>query len=226
MEKISEDISCYARPEQRNLLIELSSNDNIRNNFFLTGGTALSVFYLHHRISDDIDLFTNENIDLNELDFWILRKWKDAVKTNVSEFMLSYLINNVKVDLVMDHLANRESRVKYLFDNTFMHIDNLTNISSNKLCTLVSRSEIKDYIDFYFICRNKSNDELRRVYENAKLKDRVFEDFPTAAYQIEKGTEYITGNYDMMPALKLEINKPEIEKFYRDLTQKIYSNFN
>jgi predicted nucleotidyltransferase component of viral defense system len=26
--------------------------------FFLTGGTALSAFYLHHRYSQDIDLFT------------------------------------------------------------------------------------------------------------------------------------------------------------------------
>ena len=26
--------------------------------FFLTGGTALAEFYLHHRFSEDIDLFT------------------------------------------------------------------------------------------------------------------------------------------------------------------------
>lgn len=55
MEIINEDINCYATDIQRKLLIDLSKNELIRNNFFLTGGTALSVFYLHHRVSDDLD---------------------------------------------------------------------------------------------------------------------------------------------------------------------------
>lgn len=29
--------------------------------FYLTGGTALSRFYLHHRYSDDLDLFVNRD---------------------------------------------------------------------------------------------------------------------------------------------------------------------
>ncbi|MBI5586077.1 MAG: nucleotidyl transferase AbiEii/AbiGii toxin family protein [Deltaproteobacteria bacterium] len=40
-----------------------------------TGGTALSVFYLGHRISDDIDLFSTESIALPEIDFWIKIQW-------------------------------------------------------------------------------------------------------------------------------------------------------
>ncbi len=29
--------------------------------FFLTGGTALAAFYLHHRLSGDVDLFTTDD---------------------------------------------------------------------------------------------------------------------------------------------------------------------
>jgi len=32
----------------------------ITKRFYLTGGTALSEFYLKHRLSEDIDLFTKE----------------------------------------------------------------------------------------------------------------------------------------------------------------------
>ena len=31
--------------------------------FYLTGGTALSGYYLQHRVSDDLDFFTEDDID-------------------------------------------------------------------------------------------------------------------------------------------------------------------
>lgn len=31
--------------------------------FYLSGGTALACYYLHHRFSDDLDFFTFEEID-------------------------------------------------------------------------------------------------------------------------------------------------------------------
>ena len=33
-------------------------NTDVGQRFFLTGGTALAAFHLHHRLSDDLDLFT------------------------------------------------------------------------------------------------------------------------------------------------------------------------
>ncbi|MFQ6091943.1 MAG: nucleotidyl transferase AbiEii/AbiGii toxin family protein [bacterium] len=32
----------------------------LKDTFLLTGGTALSAFYLQHRISEDVDFFTEE----------------------------------------------------------------------------------------------------------------------------------------------------------------------
>ena len=48
-----------------NLLKELQ-NSEVFDNYFLVGGTALSL-QLGHRISDDIDLFTRHDIDKYEL---------------------------------------------------------------------------------------------------------------------------------------------------------------
>jgi hypothetical protein len=36
--------------------------------FFLTGGSALGVFYLDHRFSYDLDLFTGKDIDWHYLE--------------------------------------------------------------------------------------------------------------------------------------------------------------
>ena len=66
--KIKENPDCYRSQEQQTLLNELLSIGLISDNFFLKGGTALSVFYLHHRVSEDLDLFTTNDIELTDID--------------------------------------------------------------------------------------------------------------------------------------------------------------
>ena len=48
---------------QRKLLKIIGNNKNICQYFYLTGGTALAEFYLHHRLSEDLDFFSEEEID-------------------------------------------------------------------------------------------------------------------------------------------------------------------
>jgi len=75
METIREDKSCYRSTAQREVLMDLAGYPDIGNHFFLTGGTCLSVFYLHHRVSEDLDLFTRRPIPLSEIGAWIKRRW-------------------------------------------------------------------------------------------------------------------------------------------------------
>lgn len=51
-------------PKQSQFLELISQDKQITKRFYLTGGTALSEFYLQHRLSYDIDLFTEkEEVD-------------------------------------------------------------------------------------------------------------------------------------------------------------------
>ena len=45
-------------PMQDRILARLAS---IETGFYLTGGTAASRAYLHHRFSDDVDFFVNDD---------------------------------------------------------------------------------------------------------------------------------------------------------------------
>jgi predicted nucleotidyltransferase component of viral defense system len=53
-------------PNQLAFLERLQSEKQLIQRFYWTGGTALSEFYLHHRLSEDIDLFT-EYEEVNQL---------------------------------------------------------------------------------------------------------------------------------------------------------------
>ena len=49
--------------KQKLLLNLLFENKNIKEYFYLSGGTALAEYYLHHRYSEDLDFFSEEEID-------------------------------------------------------------------------------------------------------------------------------------------------------------------
>ena len=49
--------------EQKKILDDLNHDQYFLDNFYFTGGTALSEFYLQHRYSEDMDFFTKQKFD-------------------------------------------------------------------------------------------------------------------------------------------------------------------
>ena len=221
---LQENKSGYASPKQREVLIQLTGHPIIRGNFFLTGGTALSVFYLGHRVSEDLDLFATDPLNLSEIDFWIKTQWPgQSVIIKEAPSFLSFLIREVKVDLVIDPLSVKEERPKMFFENgSFLWVDTLNNIVTNKFCAIVSRMEPKDFIDFYLILQNYPNFEIKDLYQNSRRKDAIFDDPPTAAYQIENGIAFIKENPSLWPQTYIPIDRQLFSEFYQKIAMWIY----
>jgi predicted nucleotidyltransferase component of viral defense system len=224
MGTLQENKNGYASQNQREVLIQLTGHPIIREGFFLTGGTALSVFYLGHRVSEDLDLFATDPLDLSEIDFWIKSQWPgQSVKIKEGPFFLSLLIREVKVDLVIDPLSVKEERLKMVFENgSSLWVDTLSNIVTNKFCAIISRIEPKDFIDFYLILRNSPDFEINDFYQKSRLKDAIFDDPPTAAYQIENGIAFIKENPSLWPQTYIPVDRQEFFEFYKKIAMWIY----
>ena len=224
MVNIKEHTNCYASPVQREVLTRLITHPDIEKNFFLTGGTALSVFYLHHRLSDDLDLFTKDFSSFAEIDFWIKTNWpNENVKIKEASQFLSFLIKDVKVDFVIDTLSIDEKRERHMFENGhYLLIDTISNIVSNKFCTVVSRTEPKDYIDFYMILKSFPTIKIEDIYRKSRLKDAIFDDPPTAAFQLETGIAFIKENPVIIPKVLQQIDMPDFYEFYRKAAKWLY----
>jgi hypothetical protein len=224
MEKPEENKNCYASSAQREVLLHLIANPIIEESFFLTGGTALSVFYLHHRVSNDLDLFALEPLELSDIDFWVKRIWLDgAAKIKEGPNFLSFLIKEVRVDFVIDPLSIREERQKFRFENgRHLMIDTVDNIASNKFCTIVSRVEPKDFIDFYYMRKIFTKSTLGQIYNDARKKEALFDDPPTAAFQIEEGLMFLKENQAVMPNLMIDFNERDFFTFYNDVVRWLY----
>lgn len=221
--KLIENANCYFNLEQRNILISLFSDyETIKSNFFLTGGTALSVFYLHHRKSNDLDLFTIHKPQFHEIDYAVKNSWKEScIRLKMEPYILSVEINGTKVDFVHDPLSFDDQKIAIQLQDNVIIVDSLKNIVSNKLCTIVSRQEPKDFIDFYFI--NKMNlMDFDTIYNDAKKKEGMFDDPPMVAYQIEYNLNEIKQNPFAFPEIIIDFKTDEFYTFYEKLIDKIY----
>ena len=122
-----------------------------RISFFLTGGAALAGFHLGHRDTGDLDLFTcEESVDSGEER---LRQAAVAIGAEVEEIRTAPDFRRrivrrgedaVIVDLVKD-VSGRSRRQKLSFGG--VSVDPPEDILANKLCTLLSRAEIRDLVD-------------------------------------------------------------------------------
>ena len=129
------------------------------NSFYLTGGTALNRFYVPTRISDDLDFFTSTTPLFHEFCSEIVQNISNDFETKrpVQERDFQRIIvfheeQTLQVDFVNDHV-HRERKSKLYKD---MRIDNLVDILSNKLSTIINREDAKDIVDILSISNNYS----------------------------------------------------------------------
>ncbi|MDP3644504.1 MAG: nucleotidyl transferase AbiEii/AbiGii toxin family protein [Bacteroidota bacterium] len=169
--------------------------------FYLTGGTALSRAYLHHRYSDDLDFFVNSIIDFKSQVNTIIKEFgKSGIgfETTVADEGFARIFvfeasNSLKIDFVNDIPFRSGQPIKTsLFDKT----DNLNNILSNKI-TALGRYSAKDVVDIVFICKNHRfnwesilNDATEKdLWVNPINASEVLEQFP-----VEKLNEIVWTN--------------------------------
>jgi hypothetical protein len=144
------------------------------NRFFLTGGSALGIFYLDHRRSYDLDLFSAEPVDSLTLRNRVLRIAQDigAECTPVQSspdfhrFELKRGSDREMLDFVIDRAPQLDAEKS---ETDGIRIDTIREIIANKWSSLVGRMEIKDLIDLYFLDR-AGYDVLAR-FEDGQMKD-------------------------------------------------------
>lgn len=133
-------------------------NSSLKEVFKLTGGTALSAFYLEHRLSEDLDFFSSEKIPFYIPEEFIksLTFVKDANYTKLFDrniFTLKLEDGSLlKVEFTYYPLKDIE---KPLICNGIL-IDSFIDIVVNKLCAIADRIDPKDYIDLYFAIKDSS----------------------------------------------------------------------
>ena len=156
---------------QRDLLAAFFARET---RLFLTGGGALAGFYLGHRTTEDLDLFAPPGIDLAEP----ARALDDAARAlaataaaqstypDFRRVLVARGAETCVVDLVIDR-APMVDPTKVTFGA--VRVDTRREIAANKICTLLSRSEIKDFVDLVALVDRGV--DLDQAFTDARTKD-------------------------------------------------------
>lgn len=204
-------------PLQRAFLDEFFEQP-VGQEFFLTGGTALAEFYLRHRYSEDIDLFTLSDAALQEasnslptiaLNLGGALEERFRTVSFRQAFIRAPGKDDLKIDFVRDVGAQfgEHQRIGSVI------VDSELNIAVNKVTALFGRAAPKDFVDLYFLLKKGySLDELMRL---AKEKDLGFTEFYFAGMLREN--QRITALPRMIEPLTIE----DLRAFFEPLAEQI-----
>src|SRR3989344_3029730 len=145
---------------QEKFFKKAGDNDYIRQNFYLTGGTALAVFYLHHRYSEDLDFFSEKEVDILPIDVFVKEAGRVLQVQNI-DYQSSYNRNlffltlKDKSTLKVEFTHFPFARIERGPTQGGVTLDSILDIAVNKLFTIYQRVNARDYIDLYAICKNR-----------------------------------------------------------------------
>ncbi|MBI4672961.1 MAG: nucleotidyl transferase AbiEii/AbiGii toxin family protein [Chloroflexi bacterium] len=203
-------------PVQTEFLEQFFQNA-VGQQFFLTGGTALAAFYLEHRYSEDLDLFTLDTDALARIQpevESIAIALGATAKTTVATPMFRQLFivrgdESLKIDLVrdIDVQFGQHSRFGSII------VDAFENIGANKVTAIFGRTAAKDFVDLYFIVQSGVN--LDDLIEMAKQKDGGLTEFYLA------GMVRQVREVNRLPRMLKPLDLGAMKQFYLELADEL-----
>lgn len=162
-------------PRTLGLLKELMSLPML-NSFYLVGGTALAL-QLGHRVSIDLDLFTPQPFDPNEIIERMSEKFDFSIVSEGSAMVIS-TINDIKVDFV-------KMSYPILFPSISVEqvrMLDIRDIAAMKLKAVTQRGSKKDFYDIYFLLQIMSLDEIIRLFREKFKQHEIFHVIKSLTY--------------------------------------------
>lgn len=189
--------------------IKLTSTIPIVQRAYLAGGTALAL-QLGHRISVDLDFFTEEKFD------------EDIVATGLSRF------DEFKEDrrdwaTVLGWIGKTRFSIFYykpkLIDKLIpyegIQLASKKDIAAMKLHALSDRGFRRDFIDLFFLVKDFSLDEMLEFYsEKYGLADDKL-------YSVIKGLGYFNDAIDEIPNMLIPVDWDEVKEFFKKETKRL-----
>lgn len=179
--------------------------------FYFTGGTALSLAYLKHRESDDLDFFSENNFEssivLEKVTTWGRKHRLEIASKTIEEMHVFELISTSGERLRLDfnhYPYQRLAKGRIIQSVVF---DSLKDIAVNKLLTTNQRTDVKDFVDLYFLLRNFTVWDL---IAGVEVKFRVKLEPLIVASDFMKATEF-----DYLPKMLKPLKTEDLRDFFR-----------
>lgn len=214
---------------QREFLDIVIAEPYLRRKYYWTGGTVLAEMYLHHRESEDIDLFTEKaEVHLPSITKFVgiagakigAKSIKHSRFLGLQSFLFS-LPNESKLKVDFNYYPFARVYIGQKWNG--LQIDSLEDIAVNKIHTMAMKPRARDFVDLFFILRLKKSDfSVRHLIKTAKIKF----DWHINAIQLGENFAKVVTAGDL-PRMLVPFDPHEMEEFFlslaKDLKKEIFT---
>lgn len=207
-------------PFQTKVLADFKKS-NLSKKFYLSGGTALAEFYLHHRLSEDLDFFSQEELNLDELERFINAVCQ-KIPVKKIEFqhgygLYTFFITTKKSEKhKVDFGQYPFGPIEQLKNLNGIPVESLFDIAVNKAHTIAFHPRLRDFIDLYFILQKKPEMTFQ------ELLNKSFEKFEMRADALQIGQNLMEVEKQIdMPIMIKKVNMNKLKKFFLNEAKRL-----
>lgn len=201
------------------LLNLISEQKDLTDNFYLSGGTALAHYYLQHRLSEDLDFFS-----LNEIDPMVvqvcLKNIQEKAGITKIDFQQSFNRN-----LFFLHFINGVIKTEFTYYPftqiekpkiiNGIKVDSILDIAVNKTFTIYQQPSSRHFIDLYLIIKTKGWKFIDLI-QKARAK------FDSSIDPIQMGKQLLKATESLdYPTMIIELPKKEWQDFWIQEAQNL-----
>jgi len=196
------------------------SREELYKRFYFSGGTALSEYYLQHRYSEDLDFFSETEINQSDLNLFLTSHKKDFDAEQIqytqsfNRNIFFFLFKNNK-ELKTEFTYYPFVRLEKGQTDGNMQIDSALDIAVNKTFTLAQQARGRDFFDLYMLCQKFDFD----FFDLVKKARQKF-DYPINYIELGKNLVKICTLLDD-PILIININRNDIEEYFLNIAKKL-----
>ncbi|MBI2623123.1 MAG: nucleotidyl transferase AbiEii/AbiGii toxin family protein [Candidatus Liptonbacteria bacterium] len=204
---------------QRAILSLIAGDMALAERFYLTGGTALAEYYLQHRLSEDLDFFSEEEFEPQAISAFFKKIQKKAGIQSVA-YEQSFNRNLFFLDIGNDRLKTEFTyfpfeRIERGKKMGGLDIDSLRDIAVNKLFTIVQKPRSRDFIDLYCILQKEQGWNIDELAAKARIKFEAFDMLQLSAQFLRAET------LKDRPTMVRKIPDAEWESFFKKEAKRI-----
>lgn len=190
--------------------------------FYLAGGTALAEFYLQHRKSEDLDFFTEQELNLEDLKRFA-GKIQSVVPLDKLEFQhglgLYSFFFYPKAEVVqykIDFGQYPFATIKPLKKISGLLVEDLYDIAVDKIHTISVRPRSRDFVDLYLILQKHEDWSFK------ELAKKAFEKFELRVDPLQLGANLLlVDRLEDMPIMLKSIDLKTMRRFFLDEAKKL-----
>ncbi len=190
--------------------------------FYLAGGTALSEYYLHHRKSEDLDFFTQDELSIEGL-----KRFSKAVSSDIPLDKIEYQhgyglytfffypkgeVAKYKIDFGQYPFGTIEPLKNF----NGVKVESLYDIAVDKAHTISVRPRFRDFIDLFLILEENHKWNFRDLVRRGQEKFEIVVD----PLQLGENLLLVQELKDI-PIMLKEVNFEEMKKFYLQEAKKL-----